>query len=268
MRLFRLAATLLAAAALPLALAACSPGSPAATATAPASTAAAPAATATAPAPTATAPAATAPAVTGQATPPPAGANPDAGLLTGAQLTALLEPASYFPAGYRRDPAGTRDTGTGYQAPGAAKAGKPKCRLLGVTAWTSITGIGGVSFAQDDYVDRRTSAEIAQEIDVYPGTTSRAVMRKLGTISAVCPSYTDPQTGSRAEVREQASPRLGEGGYVITVTDPAWRGGTTLVAARVGTAVVTVLSTDGADNGHASAVGLARQLVAVLHGMT
>ena len=52
------------------------------------------------------------------------------------------------------------------------------------------------------------------------------------------------------------------------MTDPAWRGGTTLVAARVGTAVVTVLSTDGADNGRASAVKLARQLVAVLRGMT
>jgi len=264
MRLFPPAATLLAAAALPLSLAACSPGAPAATATAPVTTAAPPAATATAPAPTATAPAATA-----QATPAPAAsANPDASLLTGAQLMALLEPASYFPPGYRRDPAGTRDTGTGYQAPGTAKASKPKCRLLGVTAWTSITGIGGVSFAQDDYVDRHIPAEIAQEIDVYPGTTSRAVMRKLGAISAICPSYTDPQTGSRAQVREQPSPQLGEGGYVITVTDPAWRGGTTLVAARAGTAVVTVLATSGADNGHASAVRLARALVGVLRGMT
>jgi hypothetical protein len=145
---------------------------------------------------------------------------------------------------------------------------KPKCRLLGATSWTSITGINGVSFAQDDYIDKARSTEIAQEIDVYPGSTARAVMRRLGAISTVCPSYTDPQTGSRAEVREQASPWLGEGGYVITVTDPAWRGGTTLVAARAGTAVVTVLSTDGADNGRASAVRLARALVGVLQGAT
>jgi hypothetical protein len=32
--------------------------------------------------------------------------------------------------------------------------------------------------------------------------------------------------------------------------------------------VVTVLSTDGADNGHASAMRLASQLVALLQGMT
>src|SRR5262249_58511731 len=109
---------------------------------------------------------------------------------------------------------------------------------------------------------------IAQEIDVYPGMAALTVMRRLGAISAACPGYTDAQTRSRATVSEQASPRLGDGGYVITVTDPAWRSGSTLVAARVGTAVVTVLSTDGADNGHASAMRLASSLVAVLQGLT
>ena len=246
MRLLPPAAALLAAAMLPLGAAACTSGS-----------------TTSAP------PAVTAPA-TPSATPPATttAANPDAGLLTGAQLEGLLEPSSYFPPGYRRQRAGTRDSGTGYEQPSTSGVRQPPCRLLGVTSWTSVTGINGVSFAQDDYIDKTSSTEIAQEIDVYPGTTARAVMRKLGAISALCPSYTDPQTGSRAEVREQASPRLGEGGYVITVTDPAWRGGTTLVAARVGTAVVTVLSTDGADNGHGSAVRLAQQLVGMLQGMT
>jgi hypothetical protein len=243
-------AALLAAALLPPGLAACTSG-------------------ATPAGPPAASPAAT-PSATGPATPSAAGtsAGRDAGLLTGAQLKGLLEPASYFPPGYRRQRAGTRDTGTGYEVPGVSDVRKPRCRLLGATSWTSITGINGVSFAQDDYVDRARATEIAQEIDVYPGTTARAVMRKLAAISAICPSYTDPQTGSRAEVREQASARLGRGGCVITVTDPAWRSGTTLVAAQVGTAVVTVLSTDGADNGHASAVRLARALVAVLQGAT
>jgi len=220
MRLLPPAAALLAAALLPPGLAACTSG-------------------ATPAGPPAASPAAT-PSATAPATP---SAGPDAGLLTGAQLKGLLEPASYFPPGYRRQRAGTRDTGTGYELPGAVDVRKPRCRLLGATSWTSITGINGVSFAQDDYVDRARATEIAQEIDVYPRTTARAVMRKLAAISAICPSYTDPQTGSRAEVREQASARLGEGGCVITVTDPAWRSGTTLVAAQVGTAVVTVLST-------------------------
>lgn len=233
------AATLLTAAALLLALAACTTGST--------------------PAPdTAAAPPSAAPSPT----------DPNAGLLTGTQLKGLLEPRSYFPHRYVRDPAGTRDTGSGYQQPGATDVTKPKCRLLGATSWTSITGISGVSFAEDAYIDKASSSEIAQEIDVYRGTASQAVMRKLGAVATACPWYTDPQTGRRATVREQASPRFAAGGYVITVTDPAWRGGTTLVAARAGATVVTVLSTDGADNGHASAMRLASQLVALLQGMT
>jgi len=239
MRLVPAAAALLTAAALPLAVAACTTGS--------------------APAPAKTA---------GGASAAPSTANPDAGLLTGTQLKGLLEPRSYFPHGYARYPAGARDTGPGYQQPTAASVARPRCGLLGATSWTSITGISGVSFAEDAYVDKASSSEIAQEIDVYPGTTSRAVMRKLAAVATACPWYTDAQTGSRATVSEQASPRFAEGGYVITVTDPAWRSGTTLVAARAGTAVVTVLSTDGADNGRASAVRLASQLVAVLQGMT
>jgi hypothetical protein len=233
------AAALLTVAALPLALAACTTGSP--------------------------------PAPDVAADPPsaaPSPADPDAGLLTGTQLEGLLEPRAYFPRGYVRDPAGTRDTGPGYQQPGTADVTRPTCRLLGATSWTSITGISGVSFAEDDYIDKASSSELAQEIDVYRGTASRAVMRKLGAVATACPWYTDPQTGSRATVSEKASPRFAEGGYVITVTDPAWRSGTTLVAARAGTAVVTVLSTDGADNGHASAMRLASQLVSVLQGVT
>jgi hypothetical protein len=193
-------------------------------------------------------------------------ANPDLGLLTGTQLQRLLAPPSYFPAGFAPDPSGARDSGPGYQRPAVTAMRKPNCRLLGGTSWITITGIDGVSFAQNDYLDKASSAEIAQEIDVYRGTTAQAVLRKLGGIAAACPSYPDPQTSSTAKVRERARARLGDGGYLITVTAPAWQGGTTLVAARAGTAVVTVLSTAGPGNGHASALKLASHLVAALQG--
>jgi hypothetical protein len=240
------AAALLAALAVPLALAACSSGATGTTSATGANSG---------PAPSAPPPAA------------PAPASPDANLLTGTQLKGLLEPDSSFPPGFTSDPSGSRDTGSSYELPSTTQVRKPKCRMLGGTAWISITGINGVSFAQDAYIDKASSAEIAQEIDVYRGTTSQAVLRKVAAISAACPWYTDAQTGSRATIREQARPKLGDGGYVITVTDPAWRSGTTLVAARVGTAVVTVLSTTGADNGRASAMKLAAALVAELRGM-
>jgi hypothetical protein len=179
----------------------------------------------------------------------------------------LLEPASYFPSGFRRDHAGTRDTGPGYQLPRATDVRKPKCRLLGGTSWTSITGIDGVSRPGRLHRQGQLGGDRPGDRRV-PGTTAQTVMRKLGAISSACPSYADAQTGTRASVREHAGARLGEGGWVITVTDPAWSNGTTLVAARVGTAVVTVLSTDSADNGHASAMRLTARLVAALRGRT
>jgi hypothetical protein len=196
----------------------------------------------------------------------PTSANPDAGLLTGTQLKTALAPASFFPAGFVTDASGTRDSGPYYEAPDVTSVPKPDCTKLGGTSWTNITGIAGVSFAQNDYLDKTTTSEIAQEIDVYRGQTAQTVMGKLTGISAVCPSYSDFQTNSKVTVGGKAESGLGDGAYIITLTDPAWQEGSTLVAARVGTAVVTVLSTYGTDNGSASALKLTGQIVAALKG--
>ncbi|MFF7498586.1 hypothetical protein ACFZBM_03995 [Streptomyces lavendulae] len=123
----------------------------------------------------------------------------------------------------------------------------PDFTKLGGTSWTEITGITGVSFAQDAYVNKDSSEEFAQEIDVYRDTTATTVLDALGKISMACPSYTD-------------------GAWVITETSSAWQGGTTLVAARVGTSVVTVLVSSGTDNGAAGGTKLAKQLVSSLKG--
>jgi hypothetical protein len=194
-------------------------------------------------------------------------ADPDAGLLTGTQLKAALAPASFFASGFAIDSTGSRNTGDGYVLPAVAKVPKPDCTKLLGTSWSSeITGISGVSFAQNDYVNKDASATVAQEIDVYRGTTAQTMMEALGKIPLACPSVTDSQTSSKAKVTEHVTAGLGDGAYTITLTDSAWQSGQTLVAARVGTAVVTVLSTDGADNGAATAEKLSRQLVAALKG--
>jgi hypothetical protein len=151
--------------------------------------------------------------------------------------------------------------------PAVADVPKPDCTKLAGTGWSGvITGIQGVSFAQNDYYNKNASATIAQEIDVYQGTTAQTMMKALGKISLACPSATDSQTSTKATVTEHATAGLGDGAYTITLTDSAWLNGQTLVAARIGTAVVTVLSTDGTDNGAATAEKLARRLVAALKG--
>lgn len=196
-----------------------------------------------------------------------ASADPDARLLTGSQLKAVLAPASFFPSGFAIDSSGSRDSGPGYVPQAVADVPKPDCTKLLGTSWSGeITGITGVSFAQNDYVNKDSSATISQEIDVYRGTTARTMMEALGKISLACPSVADSQTSSKAKVTEHATAGLGNGAYTITLTDSTWQNGQTLVAARVGTAVVTVLSSDGTDNGAATAKRLTRQLVGALKG--
>ncbi|MGW1893183.1 hypothetical protein ACWCP6_23495 [Streptomyces sp. NPDC002004] len=238
MRLPSRAVKVLAAAALPLALAACSAGS------SDSSDGSATAAT------------------------PTRAKDPNTGLPTGTQLKKALAPASFFPSGFTVDTDGTRDTGGTYQSPATRSAAKPDCSGLDGTGWIDLTGVAGVSFAQSAYVDKNTSEEIAQEIDVYRGTTSADVLKAVERIVTACPGFTDSDTHSKVTVSGRATPGLGDAAYTITLTDGAWQNGTTLIAARAGTAVVSVLSTDGHDNGAATAKKLAARVVASLKGKT
>ncbi|MEU0250840.1 hypothetical protein ABZ192_42450 [Streptomyces sp. NPDC006235] len=90
------------------------------------------------------------------------------------------------------------------------------------------------------------------------------MVKDLAKVVAACPNYTDSDTHSTVKVTGASTTGLGDGAYTITLTDSAWESGTTLIATRVGTAVVIVLSTDGSDNGAASAKKLTQQIVASL----
>lgn len=230
MRLLSPAAKALAVVALPLALTACSSGSSATSATAKASK------------------------------------DRDAGLLTGAQLKKALAPASFFASGYAVDPSGARDSGDTYSTPTGADVSKPDCTMLGGTGWLTVTHAQGVSFAQNDYVNKDTSQDIGQEIDVFRGTGAASLITSLRTVVAECPSYLDSQTHTKVKVAGASTAGLGDTAYTITLTDSAWDNGTTLIAARVGTAVVTVTSTDGHDNGAATAKKLTQKIVTSLSG--
>ncbi|MFF3890577.1 hypothetical protein [Streptomyces sp. NPDC001914] len=189
---------------------------------------------------------------------------PNAGLLTGAQLKKALAPASFFADGFAVDPSGARDSGTTYTAPSSAPAAKPDCTLLGGTSWISITGHEGVSFAQNDYVSKNTTEDIAQEIDTFRGTTAAKVMADLKKAVATCATYTDADTHTKVKVTGADTTGLGDAAYTITLTNSAWQNGTTLIAAQSGTDVVTVLSTDGTDNGAATAKKLTARIVTSL----
>jgi hypothetical protein len=185
----------------------------------------------------------------------PTSANPDAGLLTGTQLNAMLAPSSWFPAGYAADPTGSRNTGSLYVAPSATP--NLPCSRLNGTAWIDLATVGPVSFAQNDYIDQSTSEEYAQEIDVFRGSDAQQAMTALRHLASTCPSFADSQTSSTVTVHLQDGPTLGDDGLTFLLSSPAWAAGTALEAVRVGSAVITVLYSGSSGNGLPQATGLA-----------
>ena len=191
-----------------------------------------------------------------------AAADPNAGLPTGTQLKADLL-SKGIPAGYAPDTDGSVDTGSDYQAPSASLPSGTGCASLGGTSWVSLAGYGSVSFAENDYIDKDTSEEFAQEIDAFQGTTAQDVMTALSDITAKCPTYRDSQTSSTVKVSVATSASPGDGAVLITLSDPQWEGTTTLEAVRVGHSVVTVLSSANSGSG-AFAKSTASQITARL----
>ncbi|MBW8798278.1 MAG: hypothetical protein JF597_33260 [Streptomyces sp.] len=224
MRLPSRAVMLIAAAALPLALTACSSGSTGS-------------ATDTG---------------TGTSAEPAKAKDPNSGLDTGTQLKKALAPASAFPSGLTLESDGSADSGGQFLAPTGPKAGKPDCTRLETTSWIQVSGYkGGVSFAQNGYANK--TEEVDQEIDAFQGTTATAVMKALRAVAAECATYTDTDAHAKVKLTGTATAGLGDEAFTMTLTSGYWENGTTLVAARSGSSVVTVLSTAGSDNGAASA---------------
>ncbi|MES4888255.1 hypothetical protein [Streptomyces sp. NPDC096012] len=234
MRLPSRVATALAVAALPLALSACSPGSSSDTGT-------------------------------GASAKPAKAKDLNAGLLTGTQLKRVLAPASAFPAGFTREADGASDSGGQFLAPSGKSAAKPDCTRLEATSWIQLTGFKtGVSFAQDDYVNQDKTEELAQEVDAFQGATAKAVMKGLRSVATGCATFTDTDTHATVKVTGRSTAGLGDEAYTMTLTSGTWENGTTLVAARSGGTVVTVLSTAGSDNGAATATKLTTRLLGSL----
>ncbi len=181
---------------------------------------------------------------------------------SGRELNSLLLPGSALPAGFRIDAGGTRNTGdhdvAGASSPiPAAKA----CDALSSTSWINTAAVNGVSFAQNDYT-HGTYDTFAQEIDGFPGGGAHAAMAGLRKVFAGCAHFTSQQGGTSYATRltVKSLPGLGDEALEGVVTSPAWSGGTTLVAVRVGDLVVTTLDNAQSDTGGAG-VGLTRSLV-------
>ncbi|MGW3203065.1 hypothetical protein [Streptomyces sp. NPDC001135] len=189
----------------------------------------------------------------------------NAGLSTGTRLKKAMAPASAFPSGLTLEAAGAADSGGAFLAPSGRSAAKPDCTRLEGTSWIQLSGFkGGVSFAQNDYANQDKTEEVAQEIDQFQGTTATEVMKDLRDVATRCATFTDTDTHSKVKLTGRSTAGLGDEAYTMTLTSGTWENGTTLIAARSGRSVVTVLSTAGGDNGAASAKQVTTKVLTAL----
>jgi hypothetical protein len=200
---------------------------------------------------------------TGPASPTSA-AVPATAPLTGAQLKPLLAPAAWFPAGFSFDASGAVDSGPYYDA-APAQTGL-SCIALNGLSWIELGGVASVSFAQNDYIDKDTSEEYAQEIDVFRGNGAQAAMAGVRNAALRCSSFPDSQTGGTITAQLAAGPALGDDSFTIILSDPRWLGGTALEAVRVGSAVITVLVSVDSSDAREKATGLTGYLTRALTG--
>lgn len=222
MRLAPRVATLLAVAALPLALTACSSGSSSDTG--------------------------------GASAAPSKAKDPNAGLATGTQLKKALAAGVGLPRRVR--PRGRRRLGLRRHLPRPVRPQQGEAGLHPAGGHVLDPGDrlqGGVSFAQNDYVNHGKTEEIAQEIDAFQGTTATAVMKQMQAVADECATFTDTDAHAKVKLTGTSTAGLGDEAYTMTLTSGAWENGTTLLAVRSGNSVITVLSTAGSDNGAASA---------------
>ncbi|MCO6008857.1 hypothetical protein NE236_28165 [Actinoallomurus purpureus] len=184
-------------------------------------------------------------------------------ILKGSALKGLLLPAGAMPKGFRVSEDGTRDSGEAVASRSDAPVpAKKVCGALGQTSWIRVTGIGGATFAQNDYANAAHTEEIAQEIDTYHGDDARQVIAKLRKVFAHCAAFTDNADGGVAKVKVKSAtlPGAGDEGVKAVQTSSTWEGGTTLAAVRVGNAIVTTLySSSHADKG-AKAVAMTERV--------
>lgn len=190
-------------------------------------------------------------------------ATPSATALSGSQLAGILLPASSMPSGYKLDPSATRDTAS--QVPSDTAKSVPAsqvCETFTQTAFIRAVGITAGDWAQSDYINAGQSEEIAQEIDVYTGTDAQKAMATLWQEFGKCSSFSYESNGtsvSNTLTRSQL-PGEGDGAIKAVIVAPAFDGGETIVAIRVGSQVITTLDSSSANDLGSPAVGYAEQV--------
>ena len=182
--------------------------------------------------------------------------------LSGPQLARILLPASSMPKGYKTGSA-ARDTGS--QLPSDTAQPMPAsqvCQAFTQSSYIRVVGIAADVWAEGDYISADQSQEIFEEIDTFTGNDAQKAMATLWQEFGKCSSFSYKSNGTTASSTLTRSRLPGEGNDAIkaVIVSPAFEGGETLVAIRMGSQIITTLdSASGQDLG-SPAVGYADQI--------
>jgi hypothetical protein len=196
-------------------------------------------------------------AVTGTTTTPTAAAqataSPAQATLTGTKLNSMLLSARDLPAGFRPYTPGLRNSADGISPDSSSPvpAGQVCGRLTG-TSWIEAAGIDGAAFAEREYNNSGRTETIGEEIDTFDSGDAQKVMSGLWKAFGQCKAFTQDYSGMQARTTTVRAKLPGAGDEAIKAveTSPTFKGGTTLVAIRIGSTIVTcIYSSEHSDLG-------------------
>lgn len=184
-------------------------------------------------------------------------------ILTGTKLNSMLLSARDFPAGFTDYKPGARNTADGVSPDSATSIpAKQVCDRLTSTSWIEVGGLDGATFAQREYDNRGRTSTIGEEVDTFDGNDAQKVMSRLWTAFGRCKSFTQAYSGMQAATTTARVKLSVAGAQAIKAveTSPMFKGGTTLVAIRIGNSIVTCIYSSQSSNLGAPAVTWAERI--------
>lgn len=183
---------------------------------------------------------------------------------TGPQLAKILLPAGSLPSGFKATPNASRDTGEALPSDQASPMPASQiCDSFTMSSFIQASGITAGDWAQNDFQSADKTQEIAEEADVFTGSDAQKAMTTLWKEFGTCASFSDKAAGVTAKntLKREKLSGTGDEAVEAVVTAPELQGGTTLVAVRKGSTIITTMYSSSTSNLGSPAVGYARQIL-------
>lgn len=190
-------------------------------------------------------------------------ASPAQATLTGTKLNSRLLSARDLPPGFTLYAPGLRNTADGIQQDSSSPVPASQvCARLTGTSWIDVGGISGATLAEREYDNKGRTETIGEEIDTFTGTDAQKVMSGLWTAFGHCKAFTQNYSGMQAQTTTVRAKLADVGNQAIKAveTSPTFQGGTTLVAIRIGNAIVTCIYSSMHSDLGAPALGWAERI--------